>query len=482
MLASHLAYDTSKFQAATRWIGELQRRMVLLLPLLTSIGDRLGALRAANGITPGLDGLLAELRVWVRAGAPPPRSEADRMRGTIARLEAEIDPNAGWNEVMRGSLLRRLRQLVDLRQDMRDLRRHIGAGGGALVTLLTVQTSEMALLHRDHGLALLSAAAAALTIGLLCAFWISTAWPSGGDAPAFAAVACCLFAAQDDPIPALKSFLAGALLSVLAVGIGTFGILPAVHDFEILTLVLAAFFVPVGLLIARPATQPLGAAMGFLAATLLGLQGAYAGDFVTYANTGIAVVLGVACAAVMTRLMRSAGAEWNVRRLLRASWRDLAEIPYRQSPHDSTALSELLLDRLGLLVPRLAAIREDSDLAAVGVLTDLRVGINMVELQRGRDAMPPPVRAAVDRALSGAGTHFAMQAAAGRVHPPPPALLHDIDRALDAAIAMHGRNVRNVLLQLVGIRRSLFAAAPPYHPAPPLGSVRTADAAAREAA
>ena len=44
MLTSHLGYDTSKLQAVTRWVVELERRMVLLLPILSSIGDRLPAL------------------------------------------------------------------------------------------------------------------------------------------------------------------------------------------------------------------------------------------------------------------------------------------------------------------------------------------------------------------------------------------------------------------------------------------------------
>jgi uncharacterized membrane protein YccC len=176
LLSSQLAYDTSKYQAATRWVVEVQRRMVLLLPLLASIGDRLSALRAAGGITPPLQRLLADVSVWVRAGAPPPRSEAERMRAAIAQLEAETDPRAGWNEIMRGSLLLRLRQLVNVRQDIRDLRQHIEAGGGALTTPLAMRLRGPERLHHDHGLALLSGFAAALTILVLCAFWIATGW------------------------------------------------------------------------------------------------------------------------------------------------------------------------------------------------------------------------------------------------------------------------------------------------------------------
>lgn len=80
-----------------------------------------------------------------------------------------------------------------------------------------------------------------------------------------------------------------------------------------------------------------------------------------------------------------------------------------------------------------------------------------------------------------AAKHFAIHAATGRVRPPPHALLHDIDLALDVAIAMRGGDFRDLLPQLVGIRRSLFADAPPFDPAPPLGDVMAAGVPARKA-
>jgi len=484
-LASQLAYDTSRLQTATRWVVELQRRMVLLLPLLSSIGDRLAALRTASSVTPGLERLLVDLCIWVRAGTPPPRCEADRLWGRIARLEAEADPRAGWNEVIRGGLLQRLRELVDVRQDMRDLRRHIEAGGGALAVPLAVHTIAPEQLHRDHGLALLSGLAAVVTILVLCAFWIGTGWQAGSGAAGIAAAGCSLFATLDDPTPALKRFLISATLAVLFVGVGLFGILPFVHDFEMLVLALGAFFVPVGVLIAMPATQPLGTALGFLTSTLLSLQSAYTADFVSYSDASLGVVLGIACAAVITALMRSVGAEWSARRLLRANWRNFAAIPTHRTPHGGPdgrdMLAGLLLDRLGLLVPRLAAAGVGNDLVAVDVLMDLRMGINMVDLRHDRDALPPQVCAAVDDVLHGTAAQFALQAAEGRVKPRSPALLRDIDHALDKAIAMPGEHARDLLLQLAGIRLGLFSDAAPYYPTPPPQNPRSAGVRAREA-
>ena len=467
LLTSQLAWDTSIMQSATRWVGELQRRMVLLLPLLSSIDDRLTALRAANGMTQNLERLLADLCVWVRAGTRPPRSEADQLRQRINRCERETDPRAGWNEVMRDSVLLRLRQLVDVRQDLRDLRQHIETGGGRLPTPLAVQLPGPEVLHHDHGLALLSGFAATVAVSILCVFWIATGWSSGGAAASLAAAACSLFAAMDDPTPALKQFLFSAILSIIFVGVGLFGILPQVHDFEMLALVLSAFFVPVGVLTAMPATQALGTVLGFLTATLLSLQSAYAANFVSYADGSFAALLGVACAAATTAIIRSVGAEWSARRLLRAGWRDLAAIAHSKTPQDVNTLMVLLLDRIGLLVPRLASVGRGNDLAAVDALTDLRIGVNMVDLRRDRDALSPPVRAAVDSVLFGTADQFATRAATGRVQRASPGLLTDIDRALDAAVAISGPGGRDLLLQLGGIRRGLFPNAAPYRPTPP---------------
>jgi hypothetical protein len=99
------------------------------------------------------------------------------------------------------------------------------------------------------------------------------------------------------------------------------------------------------------------------------------------------------------------------------------------------------------------------------VLADLRIGINMIDLQHDREAMAPAVRAAVDEVVAGTARHFETQAAVGRVRSPSPALLGCIDRALDVTVALEGR--ADLLLQLVGIRRGLFADAEPFRPTPP---------------
>jgi hypothetical protein len=66
--------------------------------------------------------------------------------------------------------------------------------------------------------------------------------------------------------------------------------------------------------------------------------------------------------------------------------------------------------------------------------------------------------------LSGTAARFAEQAVTGRERRPPAMLLREIDRALDVAVALPGPKGRDLLLQLVGIRRGLFADAAAYRP------------------
>jgi hypothetical protein len=137
---------------------------------------------------------------------------------------------------------------------------------------------------------------------------------------------------------------------------------------------------------------------------------------------------------MLTALVRSVGAEWNARRLMRDVWRELLAIPKNRTQQKRTFLLGVLLDCLELLVPRLVVLRKGNDQATIGMLQDLRVGANMIELQQNRQALPDAVRLAVDNALLGTASHFAARAAARYQVMPSPDPLHNIDRALDAAV------------------------------------------------
>jgi uncharacterized membrane protein YccC len=460
-LASHLAFDQLANHHAVRGLRALRLHMLLLLPLLGSIRDRLTALDGR--LQPKLKDLLRRIADWLIA-ANDRREPADTLRVAIADLRPPLHADASWDEIMTANLLIRLRELVDISEDCRALSAAIAADQDTSRVPLAFQTEQgiAPARHRDHTLALWSAAGVIIAILVCCGFWIGAGWVDGASAPMMAAVACSFFASQDDPAPSIQSFALWSLVAIVLVAIYLFGILPAISTIEMLIAALAPAFILFGVLIARPSTTPIGMALGANGATLLALQSTYNADFESYANSAAAFMVGMAAAIVLTRLMRSVRARWIAHRLLQTNWTTLAETAERRGNNDRAAFVGAMLDRLGLLAQRVAAIpapeRRDID-----SLRQLRVGLNIIDLRRARHGLGPMTIQAIDTMLDQLAAACRNIAAA----PMPAALLGTIDAALARALdeqAAPGQE--DAMIGLVGIRAGLFPDSPPYHMRP----------------
>ncbi len=464
-LASHLAYDRSVDINAARGLRALHLHMLMLLPLMASIGDRIAALGDRLRTTqPALARLLDDLARWVATDGHE-RQPADRLRAAIAAQQPKLDAGASWDRIMIASLLIRLRELVDISHDCRALRRAIAAGDDASrVELAFLPEAGAALVrHRDHGMALWSGAGAMIAILICCGFWIGTGWPDGASAPMMAAVGCSFFAAQDDPAPSIRSLAWWSVVGIAVVAVYQFAVLPRISNVEMLIAMLAPSFVLFGILMARPATALIGIALAITTATLLALQSTFSADFAAFINSSVSFVIGMAAAAVVTRLMRSVGAEWSARRLMRTNWAMLALAAERRGRHDRATFAGVMLNRLGLLAPRLAAIAE-SDLRDVDSLGELRVGLNIVDLRRARHGLAPRTLRAMDDMLDQLAVAFRRHTGGSM----PRELLTHIDLALTEAMTAASDDVReDALIGLVGIRRGLFPDALAYQPKTP---------------
>jgi uncharacterized membrane protein YccC len=463
MMTSQLSYDTSQMNVAAPQIRRLRLYILSLMPVLSSIGDRVAQLRRIGGITPAMESLLERCAGWVHHTEIYDPAVADGLEAEISRLERECDRELTWAGIMRTTLLVRLHEFVAMVRHSRAIRHHVVDAGeipperpvpgiGAVAAPVQV---------RDHGLALLSAVAAVLATLLVCGFWIFSAWPSGAGAAVMVAVACSFFAAQDDPAPMIAQMLRNGLIVVVADAAYVFAILPRVETFPELMLVLLPAGLVIGVLVSRPATFGTGMVMGAVGSTILALGNGYEGNFATYANGGLGLILGLAAALVVTKLIRSVGAAWSARRLLRAGWRDIAAAASVQGHLDRARLTGLMMDRLGLLMPRLAAVAPGDDLAAADVLADLRVGLNVIGLQRELVFLGVQEQREASRVLSGVAAHYAgdpLRPASGK-------LCAQLDRAIlpiaRRVSETHERHHREALMMLVGLRSVLFAGAPP---------------------
>jgi uncharacterized membrane protein YccC len=460
-MTAHLAFDQGAHGGSVDIWQALHTRMTLLLPLLSSIADRTSALRDAGGMDPATAAVLRAVAAWLATAAP----QAD-LQPLRARIDAAAGQGTSWSDVMRAGLLIRLRELIDLFADAHALTTALADATPRLPPLThgdTLDTGRQQ--HTDVPMALLSGAAAALAVGLICLFWIASAWTEGAIAAEMAAVVCCFFAGQDDPGVGIASFLRWTIVAVLVDAAYLFAVLPMVDGFAMLALVLAPSFLLFGLLAARPATAPIGLALAANGATLMALQSTYSADFANFANVGVAAVIGMSASLILTRVVRTVGVEWSAWHLVGLNWRLLADAASRRGQGDRGRFASLILDRVGLVTARLAAIAPDRAPDLARLFAEVRIGLNIVDLRRARHSLPPSAVHAIDRTLGAVATHFR-----GRPGTPPcpEPLLPLIDTALRIVSAHTGAGRDDALLGLVGLRLGLFHTE--AAPAAPMGS------------
>ena len=462
MVTTQLAFDVSPLAIATRHVVRLRLYVLSLMPVIASIGDRVSQLERREAIMPAMRELLDRIGEWIRNGSAVSTDEPDRLLREIAAQERENEQDLAWESILRTALLARLAEMVSMVRHARLLRHYVIDGARVSLPPRRQEPELLAspLQARDHGMAVLSAVAAAGMLLLVSVFWIFTAWPAGGEAALLASIACSFFANQDDPVPAIELMLRDATIALTCGGIYLFLILPRVETFLELALVLLPAGLAVGVLASRPKTFGTGMLLGAFGSTNLGLGNGYNADFLAFVNNGIAMVIGLATALVVMRIIRSMGAAWSARRLLRAGWRDVATAATTDGAFDRAHLAGLMLDRLGLLMPRLALVSESADLAAADALADLRVGLNAINLRHEMRFLKEPERKHIMAILEAVARHYRNDPP----HPPDDSVLRRIDQGImmtgTQLSSKHDRHHRAVLMALVGLRGVLFRDAP----------------------
>ena len=474
LLSTHVPFDTTHLRWTASAIRAMQDRVAALTPALSAVEDRLLALEQAEGaIAPDVAAVLAKAAQWLRDEADSSGDAATRA-GRLQELRSAIDalgatpPNAEqqgrWGRALRIGLAGRLEELVDGWTACAQLRQDIDEGLKGAAPLRRTAALGSRVLHRDYGMALLSALAAVIAICLCGAFWILTGWPMGSVATMMAAVFCCFFATMDDPVPAIHGFLKWTLWSIPISAVYVLVLMPTVQDFGMLVLICAPLFLLLGFYLPRPTHFMAAMALIFGVCGTLAMHDTASSDLVSFLNSMIGQIVGVVVAARVTRLVRSVGADWSARRIQRATWRELGDMAASSQPQyaQSDAYAVRMLDRIGLLAPRIAQAGGTVEgVAANDALRDLRMGADIAVLQRVRGQLPLATSAALLGGISG----FFRQRAEGRMNPRPPGLLPQIDEALgamlDARDAASSAAARSAVTALVGLRRNLFPDAPP---------------------
>ncbi|SAK67055.1 fusaric acid resistance protein region [Caballeronia arationis] len=475
-LLSQLAYDHTRPDILAR-AHALRGRMQLLLPIVSALADPLIALLGGAKARPaGLEALLADVVKWFDeplSENDAAEREADRLRERIAALEPAAAELAAWEGALMSNALWRLKQLVDVWQDCRALRLLIAREKGAWRPRFKHWRLGGSARYFDRGMLLFSAGSAVAAIFVASSLWISSGWNDGAAAVSLAAVACCFFAALDEPAPQIFAFFVWTCASVVLAGLYLFVILPNVHDFAMLVVMFSVPFLIVGTLIPRPQFNLATMLVAVNTASFISIQSAYEANFLTFLNSNLAGPAGLLFAFIWTRVTRPFGAELAAARLMRSSWQDVVLSTATPPDGDQRNLAARMLDRLMQLIPRLAAT-DDHRHPSIESFRDLRVAFNALDLTRVRRRAGEDVSASIDTVLDGVRDHYNRCVARRERQPVPASLQAAIDAALARvsmasgtetaaetqpgaqAASLPARPLRDALHALVGIRLSLF--------------------------
>jgi uncharacterized membrane protein YccC len=464
VLGTSLRFDTSPHRPDIGTIRAFDRKIVALLPLVSAIEDRLTLLRRIGPLDAKLSQAVAGIYHWLQVEAPgDPRRAAELKEACVVAAPA-VSPQSSWDDLVKVNVTVRLIELVDAWQACLDFAAYLADPAQTPSADIRAAATQIGPkpMHTDPAIALLSALAAIVAMGICAFFWIATAWPEGAGAIAFTAVSCTLFASLDDPTPAIRNITLLLALCIPIVLVYQFFVLPAITGFVLLCAVLAFVLIPAGILMAIPAYAVVGLALALGFCVEMNLQTSYAADLAAIVNSNSAFVLGGVVALLVTRMMRVVGTQASARRLIRATHRDLADLAAgRSHPHRDQWTSRMM-DRVALLLYRQPRFEPRPQHEFADALDDLRLGVNMIETQSIAPAMSKPAQDALAAMFASLAVHF-RALGRGRVAPLGDDLLQKIDIAISEATACTAAT-HACVAAIVGLRQTLYPDAPPYRP------------------
>lgn len=227
--------------------------------------------------------------------------------------------------------------------------------------------------------------------------WIATAWPGGQTMITFAAICVILFSARsEDAYPTTVAFATGTAISVAIAAIVNFAVLPALHGFVELSLVLGCVLVPVGALSAGTWRKPVFIGMLAVFISILAPANQPVYDPGTFFNSALAIAVGTVVAAISLRLIPPLPPEWRIRRLLALTLRDLRQLATGRRWPSRSKWIDLTCQRLAALPPQ-ATLEEVAQLLAA-----VSAGEAVIELRNS--GVDGAARVMLERALA----NFAM--------------------------------------------------------------------------
>lgn len=354
-LAVHLAYEHGELRGMTKPLQELLHQQSMVVANLVSMSERIFQLDQINqSYRPRLIQLHQDVIRFLRSQTHIEEQQLNALPMNFEQdfneLNALIEPK---QQVMMDALKMDVRHFMQNVMAVKMLWQLIQRGEKRIPTTIASLTTQYPSLHRDHGIAVRSSIAAGVATAVSFLLWIYSGWHAGYMMAQLSAVSACILSMLDNPIPALKLFIRGAILASILTIFYAFVVMPEVHTFWQLAVVLAPLTIYFASMFPTPMLMGLALPLLINFIMGLGLQNRYATDPITMIDVSLAGVAGPIISILAIYFIRAMTPEMTVKRILGLHYRALREaihIPYgtRFRIHLRS-----MLDRIGVLNSKL---------------------------------------------------------------------------------------------------------------------------------
>lgn len=389
-LAVHLAYEKGELQGMTKPLQEMLHQVSLVVANLVAMSQRIKQLEQMplTTLAPRLSQLRQQTLQFLNQEK---QLTADNLRDLPPQFEQDfselIEMASSEQKTVLAALKMDVRHFIANMLAVKLLWQQIQKGHKEIPSEITTITTKYPSLHRDHGIAVRGGISAVLITFIVTGAWILSGWKAGFMMAQMGAITACILTALDNPVPVLRIFIWGSIVSAGLVFIYAFGIFPHITHFWQLALVLFPIFLVAVSMMANQMLMPIGMVLGINTMMGLNLHNKYSMDAVSYLDSSFAMILGVLVSLIVIDLVRAVSPDTSATRILSLHYQAMRQALTLSYGIDFKIHLRSMLDRVGVLNSKMVQNAE-LKYAIQNALIESASIVDLVRLQEIRQKLP----------------------------------------------------------------------------------------------
>ncbi|TCM71035.1 putative membrane protein YccC [Acinetobacter calcoaceticus] len=475
-LAVHLNYEKGELKGTTKALQELLHQLSLVVSNLVALAERMQQLKQFDQISVAQQArqaaILQQLSLHIIEflhQQQDQNSEHDQQKDQqldLLKLPADFESYCAelaesvkpQQQVLVAAMKMDLRHFISNVLAVNLIWSSIQAGRTEIPAQINTMTTAYPSLHRDHGVAVRGGISAVLITFIVTAIWILSGWKAGFMMAQIGAVTACILTALDNPVPVLKIFIWGSLVSAALVFVYAFGIFPHVTAFWQLAVVLFPMVLISVSMMANQMLMPIGMVLGINTMMGLNLHNRYSMDAVTYFDTSMGMIFGVLVSLIVIDLVRAMSPDTSASRILSLHYRAIQKAITMPYGLDFKVHLRGMLDRIGVLNTK--PIQSEALKSSIrNALIESSAVVDLTRLQELAVALPQHMSIQSDIAQLQQNLAQYFNDIASHLQADPQLrsqLAHDIGRLQSAALDIEdGVLQQRLLISLNNIQHSL---------------------------